>query len=242
MAYSNLRYPEYLNVSSTFSPYISEVSSRDDRRTKLASSQSPVMSETIRPWVKRYILEHAQTRNTSLEPVKEAKKICQIIRVRPVAWDRNSLAHASQFRTFQVDDDPCGPPGGIWADISDGAHHVPVHLTRETVNAFVQCVSAALASMRARVNSSRRSRKQAEALTTFKGGIFRVKPRAFICQLLPKDPTSLESIPRIALRLDVLEYVGSAGEPTFKDPKPVIEDAAVAMWVHAVRGDVDAET
>lgn len=68
-----------------------------------------------------------------------------------------------------------------------------------------------------------------------------MRPTAFLCQQLPKDPSSLERDARLALRVEVLEYIGSAGEPTFKTPQPAADDPAIRMWVRALRGDADAE-
>ncbi|EJD52377.1 hypothetical protein AURDEDRAFT_120123 [Auricularia subglabra TFB-10046 SS5] len=77
-------------------------------------------------------------------------------------------------------------------------------------------------------------------MTKLTGGIFFVSPIEFLFQCLPTTRTAVERDPRLALRIDVRSYTGSAGEPTFKDPKPIMDDPAVRTWVRALRGDNDA--
>ncbi|KAH7108442.1 hypothetical protein BKA62DRAFT_682195 [Auriculariales sp. MPI-PUGE-AT-0066] len=166
------------------------------------------MSKQLRPWMRAHFLKHAQQHNLSLSGVDTSYRLVQI----------------THFRTFEIAQDPCGPPGGIWAEISDGQSIMVAHFPADNVADIVV--------------------KERERLTQLKGGIFSVAPESFLVQQVPQatNPRKLAQQPRLAMRVRISKLMGCVGDDVFNEPRDIMEQDAVRVWVDAVLGDEHAKS
>lgn len=135
-----------------------------------------------------------------------------------LAAHRSSCWFVAQFRTFEVEDDPTGPPGGLWAEVSDGTHWIVVHFPADNVQDM--------------------HKQERKTLPNMVGGIVQLVPEAYRLERVPSRSSKLESRPSLALRVRMVTLVGAIGEAPHGRPTP-LEDAEPAFktWMKAVVGD-----
>ncbi|KIY44367.1 hypothetical protein FISHEDRAFT_61907 [Fistulina hepatica ATCC 64428] len=175
------------------------------------------MSRSLSPWMLDYLVNIAETYGANIQDTKRfpTNKKAQIIEVCVEKQTRFLVVEEkNQFLTYSRDT-------YVWAFISDKSFRIPVKFSADSVREYER----------------KNPKKHITSTKTCLIALKKFKPFLSRVPVVAKNGQRMTPFPEIALDCDAFDVMGSIGEETWGDPKPLESNADLKAWRDGLRQD-----